>query len=106
MSTTIKGELYVDYNGNLEKTHLVTDAALVRGFEDKVSEILAGNCVRNTSTNLKQSDSLFESGMLIYETDTQQLKITDGKRTYNELPYLRGQTDFEIQVMDENGNYN
>jgi hypothetical protein len=103
--STIKGELFVDYNGNLEKTHLVTDAALVEGFEDKVGEILAGNCVRNTSENLKQSDSLFESGMLIYETDTQQFKITDGEHTYNQLPYIRGQMDFEVQLMGSDGKY-
>jgi hypothetical protein len=103
--STIKGELFVDYNGNLEKTHLVTEAELVEGFEDKVAQILAGNCVRNTSTNLKQSDSLFDSGMLIYETDTQQLKITDGERTYKQLPYIRGQMNFEIQLMGSDGKY-
>ena len=32
--STIKGELFVDYNGNLEKTHLVTEAELIEGFED------------------------------------------------------------------------
>jgi hypothetical protein len=103
--STIKGELFVDYNGNLEKTHLVTEAELVEGFEDKVGQILAGNCIRNTSTNLKQSDSLFDSGMLIYETDTQQLKITDGERTYKQLPYIRGQMNFEIQLMGSDGKY-
>jgi hypothetical protein len=105
MSSTIKGELFVNYNGEMSKTHLKTDANLVEGFEDKVAQILDGNVVRNTSTNLKRSNSLYDSGMLIFETDTQQMKITDGEHTYNELPYIKGEFPYEIQKMGSDGKY-
>jgi hypothetical protein len=43
--------------------------------------------------------------MLIFETDTQQMKITDGEHTYNELPYIKGEFPYEIQKMGSDGKY-
>jgi hypothetical protein len=105
----IMGELYVDYNGTLTKAFLATDASLVENLDAKLETKFAENVIRNTAENLRGSDSIFDDGTIIYETDTKYFKIADGVTSYNNLEYVNGRNGagngLLVEVLQSDGTY-
>jgi hypothetical protein len=105
----IKGELYVDYNGTMTKALLATDAELVENLDNAMENAFANNVVRNTAANLAASDSIFDSGTLVIETDTRFFKIGDGVTSYNNLEYINGRNGalngLLVEVLQDDGTY-
>ena len=105
----IQGELYVDFNGTLTKAHLVTEAELVEGLNDKIDNQIGEAVVRQPSATFIADDTILEAGVMAIETDTNYVKIGDGVSTYTQLEYLNGRNGalngLLVEVMDEEGHY-
>ena len=49
------------------------------------------NIVQDTKTNLEEITKVLPSGIVLHETDTKKIKISDGTNTYVNLPYSGGE---------------
>jgi hypothetical protein len=105
----IKGELYVDYNGTMTKAHLTTEAELVEGLGDYTEQQFGERIIRDTCANLVETNSIYDAGTIIVETDTKYFKIADGSNSYNDLEYLNGRNGsmngLIVEVMNDEGIY-
>ncbi len=106
----IKGELYVDYNGTMTKAHLTTEADLVEGLPDYMEHQMGDRVIRQTCAELLETDSIYDAGTIIIETDTKYFKIADGTTNYSGLEYLNGRNGtlngLICEVMGTDGQYN
>lgn len=61
--------------------------------------------LRGTQTQLNSSSQVFAAGQPIFESDSGQLKIGDGIRTFANLPYVGGSSSSTyVRVNDPNSN--
>ena len=86
----IKGELYVDYNGSMTRTHLTTEAELVEGLQDAVEGYIGQAHIKMPSTDLISMNTIYPAGTMVIEENTGYFKIADGSTPYNDLEYLNG----------------
>lgn len=62
----------------------------IREIKKLICKCCPGNVLSGISTDLISSNLIYEEGILIIETDTQQAKLGDGVTNYVDLPYVLG----------------